>query len=475
MSNTESESKRDDVDIERLEAFREALETLVKNPEQFKKAAEAVEKRDGEAFQSVLSRVGILKYCKWVCRWYCFKIWGYSCTWLCPPIEKPTKPTVDEMLGFAEATLNLTKNKRAFKSLFEAFKRQDARRFQSILKEYKLERYCRQFCGWFAHFYCREICRLLCPTEPLITHIGRIPIAQFTGDNYANGPSTPPALTDAPNPAAGRGDHPFGGKTNIKGLLSIKNPKEYKIEYATDPLGPWTLIVANVPDFFPTPLQPYTRSPSAGWYRVPYTPGPPQDGMGNGSEGQTYLTDWDTPGGTGVYYLKLTVKNSMNFEFESPIVKVHIDNEKPKINEVTPGIELELSLKKPDGTVVPLKCCGEVKKGEGLVQIRFQAWDENFSKYNLDVRGACSLSIPIKEKDPVTGVLKPVSRTYGGNTTDEGEKAIREVLWDPWADPQIVKPCCYIVYLTIWDRAVVDNAWDSRHWNHAWTSIQIAV
>lgn len=466
----------DDIDIERLDEFREALDALVKNPEQFQKAAEAFEKRDAEGFQSVLSVLGILKYCRWICRWYCVKIWGYACTWLCPPEDKPSKPTVDEMLGFATATLELTAKKEAFKALFEAYKQEDAKKFQSILEEYNMIRYCRQFCGWFAHFYCRRICSLLCPPGPEITHIGRIPISQFTGDDYANGPSTPPGLTPAPNTAAGMGDHSFGGLTNIKGLLSITNPKEYKVEYATDPLGPWNLIVASVTDFFPTPLQPYTRSPSAGWYEVPYTPGPPQDGMGNGSEGQTYLTDWTAPAGTGVYYLQLTVKNTMNVEFKSPILKVHIDSEKPTIDDITPGVQLELSLKKPDGTIVPLKCCGEVKKGDGLIQIKFQAWDENFSRYTLNAEGACSLSIPIKETDPVTGtVIGPVSRSYNGNIADQGEPAVRTVLWDPWVDPKIVKPCCYLVRLRIWDRAVVNNTWAQRHWDHAWTSIQIAV
>ncbi|MCP8318624.1 MAG: hypothetical protein L6N95_02195, partial [Candidatus Methylarchaceae archaeon HK01B] len=116
----------EEVRIENLAEFREALAKLIENPELFKEVVEAVEKRDAERFQTVLSRLGILKYCFWICRWFCIKIWTFVCTPLCPPDVKPIKPTVEEMLKFGEATVRLAANEEAFKALFDAYKRQDA-------------------------------------------------------------------------------------------------------------------------------------------------------------------------------------------------------------------------------------------------------------------------------------------------------------------------------------------------------------
>jgi len=179
-----------------------------------------------------------------------------------------------------------------------------------------------------------------------------------------------------------------------------------------------------------------------------------------------YLTDWDTTIATtttGKFYFRLTVKNLMGASFQSPIVPVRVDNDMPTIPQ------LDLFIKKPDGTEKEVKC-GGIKKGDGTLLIKFRGWDENFRQLTLTAQGGCGLNIPIIDK--TTGTQ--VSRCYGGNITDKGEPVLRVVEWVPWNDPNIM-PCCYNVVLQIWDRAIVNNFYSGGHWNQDWEAVQIAL
>jgi hypothetical protein len=443
----------DEVEIEKLTEFRQSLEKLVKNPELFREAAEAVEKRDAERFQAVLSRLGIFKYCPWICRWFCVKIWRFACTPICPPEKEPIKPTVKEMLNFGKATVRLTANKEAFVALFDAYKRQDADKFRSILDEWKMMTYCRQFCGWFAYFYCRRICWRLCPDMPDITHVGNIPTGKIDTDGYANGPSQPPGTTAAPDVSKGRGDHPFGGWAEIRGILRITKSDKYKVEYSSDKTS-WTPITTTLIEWngISYIIRKPSLAPDPGWYNVAE--------MVN----MNYLTDWPTPSGTGKYYLRLTVKNTLGAEFMSEIVAVRVDNEAPLVQLQNLKILMD------DGTEKEIKC-GGIKKGEGKIVIRFKAEDPNFGKLTLVAEGGCGITKKIK--DETTGL--EVDRSYEGNVADTGEPPWRKVIWDPWAEEEELRPCCYLIVLRAWDRAIINNYFHTGHWQRDHEAVEIAV
>jgi hypothetical protein len=449
-------------DIDEMQNTAEIMARIARDQRVFKALVEAHEKEDSIAFQSELKKLGLLEYCQRICFWLCAKRLVATCQFICP-VSEPKKPvTIEEMRKFAQEFTRLSKDKEKLAVLLNAFERKDSKAFQEELKKSELLTYCRQICAWFSNVRCKRVCLILCPPPPLITHVGLVSTTQFTAMGFANGPSSPPGPTPGPNTSAGVGDHPFGGLANIRGLFNVANATQYKVEYATNPGGPWTPIVSTIGDFYintiPPFFHPYDRSPSAGWYNVA--------DMGLGSQGKTYLTDWHTPSGTGVYYLMLTVKNAANVEFTSPLVKVQVDNENPKIDQP------EISLEKPDGSVVPLSCCGRIKKGDGIVQIKIKAWDENFSRLNLVAKGGCSGSIPIRDLNAGGAI---VSRTYNGNTADKGEPATRTIRWDPWAGPEKVDPCCYIILLSIWDRAITNNYWGGGHGPmQKWVSILIA-
>jgi hypothetical protein len=287
---------------------------------------------------------------------------------------------------------------------------------------------------------------------PVITHVGNIPTDKIDIEGYANGPSQPPGKTDAPDISAGRGDHPFGGWAEIRGILQITSPKKYKVEYSSD-LTTWTPITTTLAEWngIMNIIRKPSPAPDLGWYKVAE--------MVN----MNYLTDWKTPGGTGKYYLRLTVENTLGAPFVSESVPIRIDNERP-------DVQLQnLKILMKDGTEKEIKC-GGIKKGQGKIVIRFKAEDPNFGKLTLVAEGGCGITKKIK--DETTGM--DVNRSYGGNVTDTGEPPWRKVIWNPWAEEDL-PPCCYLIVLRAWDRAIINNYFHTGHWSRDHEAVEIAV
>ena len=167
----------------------------------------------------------------------------------------------------------------------------------------------------------------------------------------------------------------------------------------------------------------YTRLPDGvGWYDV--------DDIG--LLGATQLTDWQTPAPDALYYLKLTAKNGGATEFSSALVPVRVDNTGP-----TPA---QISIRQGDRD---LGCCETVEKDNGPLTITIEGTDDNFSELSVSLKGGCGVAHSIFYK------------SYGGNTADTGAPAPGIERVDPWAAG--VEPCCYVVDVRIWDRAIVNN------------------
>jgi len=104
-----------------------------------------------------------------------------------------------------------------------------------------------------------------------------------------------------------------------------------------------------------------------------------------------------------------------------------------------------------------------------LIVVTIQAFDKNFSRLSVSAEGNSSLSVDIQDTSGVS-----LSKTYNGNLADQGYPTPTEFLWDPWNDPRII-PCCYIVRVDIWDRAVLNNTWSGGHGNSGWQAIEIGL
>jgi hypothetical protein len=95
------------------------------------------------------------------------------------------------------------------------------------------------------------------------------------------------------------------------------------------------------------------------------------------------------------------------------------------------------------------------------VKIHIEGTAENFSSLDVTAYGGCSGSFTI------------FSKTYNGNRADTGAPAPGiDVLWDPWASD--IEPCCYVVFVRLYDRAIVDNRWNGGHTYDNWRSITVA-
>jgi hypothetical protein len=453
-------------DIQRLEELKETgrvIGKLAQDEAAFTRAAEAFRAQNAEAFQSELSKLELLGRCHLICRWFCSKHCIFICTRLCrepiQPVEPPAQ--VKEMREFAQVTARLTADEALLKAFLAAVDNVDEKAFNDLLAKNKWQRFCHQICHFLCVVRCRRVCELLCPPPPLITEVSFIPTSQIDASGFGAGPSFGSAATSPDNKPAGVGDHPFGSSTNIRGVFDIASPFQYKVEFGPAPVGPWTPIKTAMQDFkfnpaFPPPpiFLTYVRVPDInGWYNVSEI----------GLAGFDNLTNWITTTVVdGLYYLRLTVRNSLLAEFMSPVVPVRIDNTAPTKPDIT------LQLQTPDGKRTKLGCCETVKQGNGnKVVITLQASDANFSHIDVSLLGGCGFGVGIVD---VNGVA--LSKTYNGNTADTGYPAPTEFVWDPWAAK--IDPCCYLIYVTINDRAILNDAWSGGHSNVNWQSITIA-
>jgi hypothetical protein len=136
--------------------------------------------------------------------------------------------------------------------------------------------------------------------------------------------------------------------------------------------------------------------------------------------------------------------------------RVVVDNTAPI--GPAPGGRPGITIRQGDRT---LDCCETVKRENGPLTITVEATDDNFSELAVSLKGGCGVGVSIFYK------------AYNGNLADTGAPAPGiDIVWDPWAAG--VDPCCYVVFVDIYDRAIVNNSYSGRHANSNWHSITIA-
>jgi hypothetical protein len=442
-----------DLPEERARELQETAEVIGKLAEDeaaFSSVVEAFRARDAERFQSILAEHELFERCRLVCRFLCSKHCVFICRKLAGPDKGPAELDVKEVRQFAQAIARVGADREVLGQLLDAVDREDADAFRALAGKLKLDRVLHQLCHWLCGVRCRLVCEVLCPPPPLITEVAHIPTNQINPQGLGAGPSIPPGHTPPDDKPHGAGDHPFGGLAHIEGnFLSVAGATHYKVEWAPSPVGPWTPILAPMFDLrlvLPSLIS-YTRFPDpAGWYTV----------ADIGLLGPTQLTDWQTPAPDGLYYLRLTAKNAAAVEFHSALVAAFVDNTAPI--GPAPGGRPGITIRQGDRT---LDCCETVKRENGPLTITVEATDDNFSELAVSLKGGCGVGVSIFYK------------AYNGNLTDTGAPAPGiDIVWDPWAAG--VDPCCYVVFVDIYDRAIVNNSYSGRHANSNWHSITIA-
>lgn len=435
----------DETNVDRIDEVTGAVDAAVKlaeDGEAFLEALEAFRVQDAERFQTVLSRAGLLPHCHRICRWFCSKHCVFVCRKLAGPVEHQAEFDPKEVLEFTHAMRVVGADRELVAALVEAVDSGEADAFQALLKRAGIpERYWHQLCHWLCAVKCRYVCRKLCPDLPSITKVGLIPATRISAAGFGGGPSAPLGLTPGDSFSPGSmGHHPFGGLTLVNGsIFGVANAEAYKVEWAPSPAGPWTPMVNPVADFiFPND---YDRYPVGDWFLVA--------DMGIY---QTDLANWSTTAAPdGLYYLRLTVRNTAAAEFESGLVPILVDNTYPtdfafKITQ--------------NGQELP--CCGaKVVKDGGPLTITVTGEDANFAGLTVSLRGGCNVSYPVFNK------------AYDGNVLDTGAPAPGVTFtYDPWAAG--VEPCCYVLEVGVADRAIVNNTVYACHNLTSVQSITIA-
>lgn len=458
-------------DLLDLQMVAKDAAVLAQNDKAFAQAFEAYLAGDASRFQAALDQVGLTDECERICFFFCEKECVARCLLFCTE-PSPVGFNPAELMEFAQVFAKIAADPAALKNLADIVDRGDVEAWNAYIKQNDLGRYCHQLCHFFCEIRCRKICRQLCPPKPLITRVGSIPIAQIGAQGFGNGPSIPPFHVGFPNPPAGYGDHPFGGSVWLMGVFNMPSATQYRVEFSsTGPGGPYNpLLVTSVDGYnwiavFPFEV-PCSRTPSGGvdpgWFNVADICD--SDG-GPTAIGEKTLLYWPTSSlPDGIYYLRLQVRDGIVTRVSSPQV-VHLDNTGPF---PLPQPTISLQLQKPDGTLEPLKC-GKVKKGDGLIAVTIQAYDPNLSSVSVTARGDSGLAVPVVD---ITST--PLSKTYNGNLLETGYPVPTTFIWDPWSDPRMV-PCCYLVYIEINDRTIINDSYSGGHYNAGWEAIEIGI
>jgi hypothetical protein len=476
--------------IQGLPQMAEAIEKLAANPEAFNNAHSAYIENNAAKFEGALTQVGIAEHCHIICRFFCRKHCGAIHLKFC---LEPNRGEVDakEILAFANAVVPILKDEATVRRFLEIMETENVKAWNDLIKKLQLERFCYQLSILFCSLQCRKKCYGLCPPNPLITNVGNIPISQIDTIGFGSGPSVPVGYTGFPNPGAGYGDHPFGGSVLLKGIFNMATATEYLVEVSpTGAPGSYSPIIVGPQGGYdvdpiqpPPPVPPDPPYPGVGWNilthqyfsrtRSQSTGVDPgwfkinqlfdSDG-GRNTTGEKILMMWPTSAPDGVFYLRLRVRDGATTRVSSPQI-VRLDNTGPF---PLPRPTISLQLQKPDGTLELLKC-GKVKKGSGLILITIHAYDPNMSSVSVTARGNSGLSVPV-----ISTTAVPLSKTYNGNISDQGYVVPTQFLWDPWNDPNIV-PCCYLIYVEINDRAILNNAYYGGHSSSGWEAIEIGL
>jgi len=155
----------DDQDIiDELRRAAEAVGKLASDRATFQEALDSYRKGDGDAFTSVLGRLDLLPHRQLVCDWICSKEVVLRCFELCgpPPRDVATIPDIRE---FADVIVRITSDEAILKRIVEAVDSRDSKKYQGLISELELVRFCHLICHWVLLLRCGLVCELVSDPE----------------------------------------------------------------------------------------------------------------------------------------------------------------------------------------------------------------------------------------------------------------------------------------------------------------------
>jgi hypothetical protein len=291
---------------------------------------------------------------------------------------------------------------------------------------------------------------------PAVQPNTHVPFIQTVGSMHVDNINNATGLASGPAEQVGftAAESPFGGWVIVTG--HIANPPEifpssdklkYRVEISDDGINwqnlnnSFTLKLDRLLNGVWSSLPSITmQTDSDGWYEYQ------EDLSGGPGNPQIFpsgnvLARWHTGGLTGLWKLRIRAKDPNTGPiFTSNTVTVKIDNKAP---------DAAITITSGTGP------CGDFTIGD-IIEGSYSATDLHFKTLSLSVVPGLGGSFTAPAPIPV-GSTMPLVRSYAGGVPTTGDSGT-------WKLDTVTMPKCgYVVYLHVWDRAIVNSGYVGHH------------
>ena len=153
-----------------LVEFGKIISEITAKPEMLERLAGAVIEQDERAFQAIVEKLGLARYCHYICQWICSIYYRMICRNLCsaakPIYNISCVHLVPELMQAGSAVSRLLGNEIALAGVQKAVAADDADALRAVLDRGGFQGVCRWICFWICGWRCVHRCITLCRPFP---------------------------------------------------------------------------------------------------------------------------------------------------------------------------------------------------------------------------------------------------------------------------------------------------------------------
>lgn len=144
--------------------FARVVERITGDEELVERLASAVSERDGEAFRSLVSDLGIAPFAHLLCHWVCVIRGRLICRVVCAPQPVPRVHLIGELTRAGQVIARLAADPQAFAAAAAAAAAADCGALRGAIATAGVREHCEIICEWLCTWRCIRVCLLLCRT-----------------------------------------------------------------------------------------------------------------------------------------------------------------------------------------------------------------------------------------------------------------------------------------------------------------------
>jgi hypothetical protein len=170
-----------------LRTMAVAAARLAEQGDEFAAVLDAYGKGDVQAVREVLTRLGLIRFCRLFCWWLCVVVPFLRCIRICLPFgikefgPIPEPSDSGPIRDWARAVVEWSGNRDAVARLVGAAVRGDAAAFTAAVKQFEFGRWCPFLCFWLHRLVCLRFCTVLCPPPPPLPYFYKLGGYDYTG------------------------------------------------------------------------------------------------------------------------------------------------------------------------------------------------------------------------------------------------------------------------------------------------------